>query len=123
MSNTPAFPYDTRLNVLHEALELIDVPRLVQANTHPWYNQTLCRVNDAVVRLGVVQGEYHWHSHADDDEFFYVVEGCFIIDLEDRTGRHAAGEPRLPRPQSGHRISRLVRRRPRTCARAPGTPP
>jgi mannose-6-phosphate isomerase-like protein (cupin superfamily) len=50
-----------------------------------WYNQTLCRVNDSVVRLGVIQGDYHWHKHDDLDEFFYVVEGEFLIDLEGRT--------------------------------------
>lgn len=81
----PAFPYDTRLNVLFGALEKFDIQTLVDAVTHPWYNQTLCRVNDAVVRLGVVKGEYHWHHHDHDDEFFYVVSGRFLIDLEDRT--------------------------------------
>jgi hypothetical protein len=79
------FPYDTRLNIQFGPLELIDVPALVDACTHPWYNQTLCRVNDSVVRLGVVQGQYHWHQHEDEDEFFYVVSGRFIIDLEGRT--------------------------------------
>jgi mannose-6-phosphate isomerase-like protein (cupin superfamily) len=53
--------------------------------TDRWYNQTLCKVNDSVVRVGVMQGEYHWHKHDDLDEFFYVVEGNFLIDLEDRT--------------------------------------
>jgi mannose-6-phosphate isomerase-like protein (cupin superfamily) len=33
----------------------------------------------------VMQGEFHWHKHDQEDEFFYVVEGLFIIDLEDRT--------------------------------------
>ena len=79
------FPYDTRLDVLHGPLEVVDVQALVDASTHPWYNQTLCRVNDSVVRLGVMQGEYHWHKHDDEDEFFYVVDGRFLIDLEDRT--------------------------------------
>jgi mannose-6-phosphate isomerase-like protein (cupin superfamily) len=79
------FPYDTRLNVLCEPLEVIDVPALVAACKHPWYNQTLCRVNESVIRLGVVQGEYHWHKHDNDDEFFYVVSGNFIIDLEGRS--------------------------------------
>ena len=78
----PDFPYDTRLNVLHGPLERIDVPGLVAAVTHPWYNQTLCRVNDSVVRLGVVCGDYHWHKHDNDDEFFFVLEGSFLIDLE-----------------------------------------
>ena len=79
------YPYVTHLNVLYKPLELVDVPALVAACTDRWYNQTLCRVNDSVVRLGVVEGEYHWHKHDDEDEFFYVVEGQFLIDLEDRT--------------------------------------
>src|SRR5258705_7640918 len=54
-------PYDTRLNILHDPNERIDVQRVVDAVTHPWFNQTLCRVNESVVRLGVVKGEYHWH--------------------------------------------------------------
>ncbi len=53
--------------------------------THPWFNQTLCAVNDSVVRVGIVKGEYHWHQHDDLDEFFYVVEGKLLIDLEGRT--------------------------------------
>jgi len=79
------FPYTTHLNVLYKPLEVIDVQKLVHACTDKWYNQTLCRVNDSVVRLGIVQGEYHWHSHQDLDEFFYVVDGRFLIDLENGT--------------------------------------
>ncbi|MEP6688095.1 MAG: cupin domain-containing protein [Gemmatimonadales bacterium] len=79
-----AHPYVTHLDVKFGPLERIDVPALAAACTNRWYNQTLCRVNDSVVRLGVVQGEYHWHKHDADDEFFYVVEGRFWIDLEDR---------------------------------------
>lgn len=82
--STAQFPYDTRLNVLHKPLELIDEKALAEAAPHKWYNQTLCRVNASVVRLGVVEGEYHWHKHDDDDEFFYVVEGRLLIDLEER---------------------------------------
>ena len=86
MTDVPkAFPYDTRLDVLYSQLEVVDMPALVAACTHPWFNQTLCRVNESVVRLGVVRGEYHWHKHDDEDEFFYVVEGRFLIDLEGRT--------------------------------------
>lgn len=82
---TEPYPYETHLNVLFDPLQLIDVQSLVDACTHPWYNQTLCQVNDSVVRLGVLRGEYHWHKHDDLDEFFYVVDGRFLIDLEDRT--------------------------------------
>jgi mannose-6-phosphate isomerase-like protein (cupin superfamily) len=78
-------PYSIHLNTLFAPLELVDIQPLVDKATDPWYNQTLCRVNDCVVRLGVVQGEFHWHKHDQEDEFFHVVEGHFIIDLEDRT--------------------------------------
>src|SRR5215510_1125954 len=85
MTETKLYPYSTHLNIYYEALETVDVPALVAANKHPWYNQTLCRVNDSVVRLGVIQGEYHWHKHDNDDEFFFVVDGTLLIDLEERT--------------------------------------
>lgn len=58
---------------------------LADSCPHQWYNQTLCAVNDSVVRLGVVQGEHHWHKHDKEDEFSYVVEGRLFIDLEART--------------------------------------
>jgi len=80
-----AYPYTTHLNIHYDQGELVDIPALIEGCTDRWYNQTLCRVNDSVVRLGVVQGEYHWHKHDQDDEFFYVIEGHFLIDLEDRT--------------------------------------
>jgi len=85
MSNTPSYPYATHLNIHYGPLERIDVQKLVEECRDQWYNQTLCKVNDSVVRLGVLQGEYHWHKHDNEDEFFYVVEGRFLIDLEDRT--------------------------------------
>ena len=80
----PDYPYVTRLDVKYPPLEVIDVGSEVSAVKDRWFNQTLCRVNDSVVRMGVVQGEYHWHKHNDLDEFFYVVDGRFYIDLEDR---------------------------------------
>ena len=85
MAEESMFPYETRLNVLHGPLELIDEKAITDGCEFEWFNQTLCRVNDSVVRLGVVKGEYHWHKHENDDEFFYVIEGQLLIDLEDRT--------------------------------------
>jgi mannose-6-phosphate isomerase-like protein (cupin superfamily) len=85
MSDSQAFPYETRLDIAFQPLEIIDEKALSDACTYRWYNQTLCQVNDSVVRLGVVEGEYHWHKHDEDDEFFYVVEGKLLIDLEKRT--------------------------------------
>lgn len=79
------FPYDTRLDVKYNHLELIDVPAIVKANTHKWFNQTLTQVNSSVVRVAIVEGEYHWHKHDNDDEFFFVLDGQLLIDLEDKT--------------------------------------
>jgi len=81
---------DSRRYVIHREplvghLEVVDVQKLVDACKDEWYNQTLCQVNECVVRLGVVHGEYHWHKHEKEDEFFYVVNGTLLIDLEDRT--------------------------------------
>lgn len=98
-------PYSIHLDARYKPLELVDIQELVNAATDPWYNQTLCQVNDCVVRLGVVQGEFHWHKHDEEDEFFYVVDGKFIIDLEDRTVELA--------PRQGFTVPKGVIHRPR----------
>jgi len=103
-------PYTINLNARFGALELIDIPSLAEACKDRWYNQTLCQVNDSVVRLGVVQGEFHWHKHDQEDEFFYVVEGRFLIDLEGRTVELA--------PQQGFTVPRGVLHRTRAPERA-----
>jgi mannose-6-phosphate isomerase-like protein (cupin superfamily) len=90
-------------------LEKIDEKALSDACPHRWFNQTLCEVNGSVVRLGVVQGEYHWHKHDEDDEFFYVVEGRLLIDLEDRLVDLA--------PRQGVVIPKGVMHRPRAPSR------
>ena len=76
------YPYETRLNALHKPLEVIDEKAIADACEYKWFNQTLCQVNGSVVRMAVIEGEYHWHQHTDDDEFFYVLEGALLIDLE-----------------------------------------
>jgi mannose-6-phosphate isomerase-like protein (cupin superfamily) len=109
MSPETEHPYDTHLDVYYAQMKVVDVPALVAACTHPWYNQTLCRVNESVVRLGVVQGEYHWHKHDHDDEFFYVVSGRFLIDLEGRTVDLGPGQ--------GFVVTKGVMHRPRAPER------
>src|ERR1700743_257533 len=79
------FPYTTLLDIKHGHQELIDVQEIVNTVRDKWFNQTLTKVNDSVVRIGIVEGEYHWHKHEKDDEFFFVLEGQLLIDLEDRT--------------------------------------
>jgi homogentisate 1,2-dioxygenase len=85
MSKERSFPYATHLDVKYGPLEIVDIPALAVACRDSWYNQTLCRVNGSVVRMGVIQGEYHWHQHDADDEFFFVIEGRLFVDLEGRS--------------------------------------
>jgi len=110
MSEQQDYPYATYLDIKFPPLHLVNVPALVKACTEKWYNQTLCQVNDSVVRLGVMQGEYHWHKHDNDDEFFLVLEGHFIIDLEDRSVDL--------QPQQGFVVPKGVKHRTRAPDRA-----
>lgn len=81
MNDRPQYSINT--DIRFGPLEQIDIPRLVDECQEEWFNQSLCRVNDCVVRLGILKGEFHWHKHDDEDEFFYVVDGRLHIDLED----------------------------------------
>jgi mannose-6-phosphate isomerase-like protein (cupin superfamily) len=92
VESTAAFPYETRLNILHGPLEVVDVKALADACEFKWFNQTLCQVNGSVVLVGIIEGEYHWHKHDEEDEFFYTVEGLLLIDLEDRVVELAPGQ-------------------------------
>jgi mannose-6-phosphate isomerase-like protein (cupin superfamily) len=103
-------PYSINTDIRFNPLELIDVQRIQQETREQWVNQTLCRVNDCVVRLGVLQGEFHWHKHDDEDEFFYVVEGRFLIDLDGRTVEL--------KPQQGFTVPKGVTHRTRAPVRS-----
>jgi mannose-6-phosphate isomerase-like protein (cupin superfamily) len=127
MPATKEHPYETRLNILHRSLELIDEKALSDSVTHKWFNQTLCQVNDSVVRVGVVQGEYHWHKHDNDDEFFYVVEGNFLIDYclgageqeMDESGNPASGYQTVDlKPRQGFVVPKWIMHRPRAPIRS-----
>ena len=104
MENIPV-NYNIHLDVKYPHLELIDVPAVVKANKEKWFNQTLTQVNESVVRIGIVEGEFHWHKHDNDDEFFFVLEGQLLIDLEDRTIEL--------NPNQGTTITKGVMHRPR----------
>ncbi len=102
--------YAIHLDVKFKPLQLVDVPTLVEACTDKWYNQTLSKVNDSVIRLGIMQGEYHWHKHDNDDEFFFVLEGSFFIDLENESVKLT--------PQQGFMVPKGVVHRPRAPEKA-----
>jgi mannose-6-phosphate isomerase-like protein (cupin superfamily) len=99
------YNYVTKLDVKFDHLEKMDVNQMVAECKDKWFNQTLTKVNDSVVRIGIVEGEYHWHKHDNDDEFFFVLEGQLLIDLEDRTIEL--------NPNQGVTITKGVMHRPR----------
>jgi len=99
------YDYNINLDVKFPHLERIDVPELVKQCKEKWSNQTLTQVNESVVRLGIVEGEFHWHKHDNDDEFFFVLEGQLLIDLENKTVELNPGQ--------GVTISKGVMHRPR----------
>jgi mannose-6-phosphate isomerase-like protein (cupin superfamily) len=98
METNSVYSHDT--SVAFDPLEVIDTHELQEKWQEGWVSQTLCQVNDCVVRLGAGHGEFHWHKHDNEDEFFYVVEGRFVIDLEERTVEL--------RPQQGFTVPRGV---------------
>ena len=100
------YPYVNHMNILHGPLEHIDVKSLAMACQDKWYNQTLCQVNDSVVRLGVVHGEYHWHKHENEDEFFFTLDGRLFVDIE-------GGESVELFPQQGYVVPKGVLHRTR----------
>jgi len=79
------YTYTTKLDIKFKHFELIDIPQMVRECKDKWFNQTLTEVNGSVVRVGIIEGEYHWHKHENDDEFFFVLEGRLFVDFEDRT--------------------------------------
>jgi mannose-6-phosphate isomerase-like protein (cupin superfamily) len=112
------YPYATHMDVKFGALEQFALDSLVATVRDAWYNQTLVRVNDAVVRLGVVQGEYHWHEHRDDDEFFFVLSGKFLIDLEPQEDSEEPGRVVTLGPREGFVVPKGVWHRTRAPERS-----
>jgi mannose-6-phosphate isomerase-like protein (cupin superfamily) len=86
------FDYVTKLDIKHKHFDVIDIPQMVKECKDKWFNETLTQVNESVVRVGIVEGEYHWHKHDNDDEFFFVLEGTLFVDLEDRVIELNAGQ-------------------------------
>ncbi len=108
MADSPA--YDIHLDIMFEHLQKIDVPTLVRECKEEWWNQTLCKVNDCVVRLAVIHGEFHWHKHDEEDEFFFVLEGKLLVDIE-------GGESVELDPHQGYTVTKGIVHRTRAPVR------
>lgn len=102
---TQKYNYKQQMDVKYNHQELIDIPAIIRECKEKWFNQSLTIINDSVARIGIVEGEYHWHKHENDDEFFFVLSGKLYIDLEDKTIEL--------NPNQGVTISKNIMHRPR----------
>ncbi len=107
MNNNNKYSIDSKIKF--QPLELIDVSDIIKQCTKKWQNLSLCQVNDSVVRLAVIEGEFHWHKHDNEDEFFYVIEGKLLIDLE--------SEIVELKPKQGYLVPKGVKHRTRAPLR------
>jgi mannose-6-phosphate isomerase-like protein (cupin superfamily) len=48
-----------------------------------WSPKVIARLNDYEIKVVKLQGEFVWHSHADTDELFLVIDGTLTIQLRD----------------------------------------
>jgi len=99
------YEYKQLMDIKYKHQEVIDISKIVEENHEKWFNQTLTKINGSVARIGIVEGEYHWHNHENDDEFFFVLSGNLFIDLEDKTIEL--------NPNQGTTISKGIMHRPR----------
>lgn len=60
--------------------------------TELWSPRVIAEVDDAFVKVAKVKGEFVWHSHDDEDELFFILDGVFHIELEDRVVTLRKGE-------------------------------
>ena len=88
---------------------VIDVKDILAEQVEKWTNVDLTQVNDAIVRLGLFEGEFHWHKHDAEDELFFVLEGKLLLDLP--------GETRELTPWQGYTVPRGVLHRTRAKER------
>jgi mannose-6-phosphate isomerase-like protein (cupin superfamily) len=105
--------YDIHMDEKFAPLEVIEAGRLADTCTEPWWNQSLCRVNDSIARLGVFCGEFHWHKHDREDELFFVLDGELLLDIRDDAGErtHALG------PRQGMMVPKGIVHRTRAPSR------
>ncbi len=99
------FNYNQSMQVRYAHSEVVDIKEVVDSCGDEWFNQTLTEVNDSLVRIGVIEGEFHWHQHPTEDEFFFVLEGTLILEIEGR-------EPVTLKPHQGITVSKGVMHRP-----------
>ncbi len=78
---------DRKSTEARKAIKMISVINLeekIKQIKNPWSPIEVARVNEQVVRMALVKGEFHWHKHTNEDELFYAYKGSIIIQLKDQ---------------------------------------
>jgi len=68
-----------------------------------WQPQDVTYVNETALRMAKIDGAYTWHTHTNEDEFFYVLKGKIFIDLENESVELNEGEGFLVKRDTRHR--------------------
>jgi len=109
--------YNIRTDIKYRPLEAMDAGALAKSGSDKWWNQSLCTVNDCVMRLGVFEGEFHWHKHDREDEVFFVLEGTLLLDIREGEGKGASERTVELRQHQGMMVPRGVVHRTRAPKR------
>jgi mannose-6-phosphate isomerase-like protein (cupin superfamily) len=64
---------------------VVSPERIAALLTELWSPRVVGEVDDAYVKVARLHGTLAWHSHADEDELFFVLKGRLRIELEDRS--------------------------------------
>jgi mannose-6-phosphate isomerase-like protein (cupin superfamily) len=79
---TPGLPVQVPIDVLGQFERVTDY----------WSPKVIARVNDQYVKLARLKGEMDWHSHADEDELFWVLRGRLRLEFRDGAAELTAGQ-------------------------------
>jgi mannose-6-phosphate isomerase-like protein (cupin superfamily) len=72
--------------------EVINLQKKLNSFQAHWEPKIVGELNGQHVRLAKFQGEFIWHSHAEEDEFFLVISGSFEMLFRDKTVTVNEGE-------------------------------
>jgi len=62
----------------------VSIRAALDSLTEHWSPKVVGRVNDQYIKVAKLLGQFVWHAHDNEDEYFQVVYGTLVIQLEDR---------------------------------------
>jgi len=65
--------------------DVVAPARIAKGLTELWSPRVVAELDDSYVKVAKLHGSLAWHSHDDEDELFYVLDGTLRIEMEART--------------------------------------